>query len=296
MERLRSYFLNGADRLVSQGYIGMEIETMFVDANGAPISLECSKRMLELLSRSGWSVSQKKGNVTTELKKGESKILYELSRANIELAVEPSIGPCIVGKARSLLQEIYAAGSFVGAEPFFEPILEVDNPSELLVIPDERDAVWLELDGRTSLGNLAECSAVQFVFDVDPGEGIAILNRLGFAIDCFLEDYPQQSLWRKYIRESRAGYLPSRYGGPLVFKDIGDYCDRLAEHAVVLNGRLVPFKDAGDFDIPLFLRSIWWYFRLRRYGSRLCVEVRPLPRREDEKFQEQLEFVLSIIQ
>lgn len=293
---LEEYFLNGADRSSSLDRVGMEVETMFVDTNGTPISLECSKRMLELLSKSGWSISQKKGSIITELKKGGNKILYELSRANIELAVEPSIESCIVGKARNLLQEIYAAGNSVGAEPFFGPVLEVDDPAELLVIPDERDAIWLELDGRAALGNLARCSAVQFVFDVDPNDAIVVLNRLGSVIDHFLEDYPQQALWKKYIRESRAGYLPLRYGGPLIFKDFGDYCNELVKHAVVLDGKLVPPSDAGDFDIPLFLRSIWWYFRLRRYGSRLCIEVRPLPRREDEKFREQLESVLDIIE
>ena len=274
----------------------MEIETMFVDAGGVPISLAHSQQLFANLSDVGWEVSQKKGKLTTELKKDGNKILYELSRANIELAVRPSSVSVIVPAAQDLLGEVYDAGSSVEARPFFGPVLEADNPAELLVIPDARDAVWLELDGRAALGNLAQCSAVQFVFDVDPGEAITVMNRLGLAIDLFLQDYPQELLWRKYIGESKAGYLPSRYGGPLVFGDIEDYCDRLAEHAVVFGGKLVPFKDADNFDIPLFLRSVWWYFRLRRYGSRLCVEVRPLPRREDEKFQEQLEFVLSIIQ
>lgn len=31
----------------------------------------------------------------------------------------------------------------------------------------------------------------------------------------------------------------------------------------------------------LFLRSVWWHYRLRRYGNTLAVECRPFARRED---------------
>ncbi len=63
---------------------------------------------------------------------------------------------------------------------------------------------------------------------------------------------------------------------------------------VSVNG-LIPFDQAEDLNIPLFLRSIWWYFRLKSYGANLCVEVRPRPRKADLELDRQLEFVLDII-
>lgn len=86
-----------------------------------------------------------------------------------------------------------------------------------------------------------------------------------------------------------------RYGGPLFFKDIEDYCAQLAKHDVVVDSKLIPLNQVIDLDIPLYLRSIWWYFRLRRYGNTLCIEVRPLPRRSNRKFKEQFDFVMGIL-
>ena len=34
--------------------------------------------------------------------------------------------------------------------------------------------------------------------------------------------------------------------------------------------------------IDLFLRSVWWHYRLRRYGDTLALETRPFARRGDE--------------
>ena len=102
-------------------------------------------------------------------------------------------------------------------------------------------------------------------------------------------------MWRAYIAESKANYRSDRYGGPLQFESILDYCMRLSKHDVVQGATLVPFDAVGEIDIPLYLRSIWWYFRLKRYGKALCVEVRPLPRRADELLQSQLEKVFDLM-
>jgi cytidylate kinase len=68
----------------------------------------------------------------------------------------------------------------------------------------------------------------------------------------------------------------------------------LAKHDVVVDGKLVPFTEAKQ-DIDLFLRSIWWNFRLRRYNNRLCIEIRTLARRTDKDGQRDLDMVLSIL-
>ena len=84
-----------------------------------------------------------------------------------------------------------------------------------------------------------------------------------------------------------------RYGGPLLFADRHNYCLELSKNDVIQKGRLVPYDLVKDLDIPLYLRSIWWYFRLKRYGNRLCIEVRPLARQSDELLASQLRLTLD---
>ncbi|PJA94336.1 MAG: hypothetical protein CO133_00115, partial [Candidatus Komeilibacteria bacterium CG_4_9_14_3_um_filter_37_5] len=156
------------------------------------------------------------------------------------------------------------------------------------LIPDERDAIWLELDGRTALAPLARIASVQFTISVSPNNAINILNKLSSCLDIFLQDYPQDQVWKRYIRDSAAKYRSDRYGGPLAFSSLGDYCCSLIQHDVVQGSHLVPFAKVSHIDIPLYLRSIWWYFRLKRYGNSLCIEVRPMARKEDKEILRQL--------
>lgn len=211
----------------------------------------------------------------------------------MEVSTVASTPTQVLGVAESCLHQLYESARIFEAEPFFAPVLESNE--DLLVIPDERDAIWLELDGRSALAPLARTSSVQFTVSVAPPEAIGILNRLGQQIDTFLTDYPQEVVWRRYIAESSAGYRSDRYGGPLTFSSLENYCLSLSKHDVVQGARLVPFPDVDQLDVPLFLRSIWWYFRLKRYGNALCVEVRPMPRRTDDQFLCQLEKVLQIV-
>ncbi len=297
MERLLRYFTEGVENQEIGASIGTEVETSFVDRMDRPISVERSQKLFKLLiARHRWQIRQRKGELITELHRDGNKILYELGRQNIELATIPlsaKDGMGIITHAKSMLEGIYDVGEEVGAYPYFQPILPTDE--KLLIVPDERDAIWVELDGRPALELLARISAVQFTVAVPPQEAIRCLNRLGKYIGFFLKDYPQELQWRRYVKESRADYHPLRYGGPLFFSDLTDYCRKLLEHDVVTGSRLVPHEEAGDFYIPLFLRSIWWYFRLKRYGNTLCIEIRPLARRNDRYFQAQLDMVRDIL-
>lgn len=292
---LREYFTNGIGLYELGETIGAEIETQFLDGNGDPITTATSQLILQaLVSRGNWKIDKMKGALIAEIVSSDGdKILYELGRHNIELSMRPLPRDRVVADTREKLDELYIAAAERRAEPFFEPV--IDTCEDLLVIPDERDATWLELDGRRTLNLLARCSAVQFTIDVPATEAIRCLNALGSAIKEFLADYPQDVLWRKYIRDSAAGYDPLRYGGPLQFRNLDDYCEKLLRHKVVSGNRLVPFDLVPSADIPLFLRSIWWYFRLKRYGPKLCIEVRPIARNEDNDITEKLDMVMEII-
>lgn len=291
MQRLLNYFhdtqLAGplADR------IGMEVETSFIDKNGNPISVECSQEILQKLP---WQVVNTKGSWITELQTPDgSRVLYELGRQNLELSLIPYQANLVIQKGREFLDQIYSMAESVGAFPYFAPILETNQ--DLLMIPDERDSAWLKLDGRLALNLLANCSSVQFTFDVSFQQAIKYLAKLLSRLPEFLRNYPQDELWRRYIAESRAGYREDRYGGPSSFESVEDYCTQLFKHDVVSKARLIPQNEIDEYDIGLFIRSVWWYFRLRRYNDNLCVEVRPLPRREDSELQHQLQQVLDCL-
>lgn len=298
IERLKRYFLDGAEACPLGERIGVEVETSFLTDRvapffGAPVTPKMSQGIFSALVESGWLVRVMKGKLIAELERDGSKILYDLGRQNIELAAAPAVPVDAVRRVKELLSELYAAATAVGAYPYFKPILHTDQ--DLLVVPDERDAIWVELDGRAPLNLLARSSALQFTVDVSPDDAIPTINRLLAQRNSFLEAYPNEKMWREYIHRSAAGYRHSRYGGPTEFVDIDDYCVKLAEHAVVSGGRLVPFAEADGFDVTLFLRSVWWYFRLRRYAKRLCIEVRPIPRRTDHHIAADLAFVMDIM-
>lgn len=293
MDRLKRYFLDGVSSNNLET-MGMEVETQFVNDSGTPIGKDVSQKMFSYMLSRSWSVKTvKNGLITCLVDSKGNTFSYELGRQNIELSGMPLKVDRVLENTSSCLTQLYEAGEKYGAYPLLEPILL--GVEDLLVIPDERDATWLKLDGREALAPLARTSSVQFTFSVLPESAVTMLNRLGKQIKSFLGDYPQEAVWKEYIKSSLAGYRTDRYGGPLYFWSLEDYCRKIILNDVVSDGRLVPYNSTKDLDISLYLRSIWWYFRLKRYGESLCIEVRPLPRRSDAKFESQLEMVLRIV-
>lgn len=294
MQRLIDYFTIG---ITSQtlASVGTEIETQFLDAMRRPITTATSQKILhQLASTQHWHIETHKGTLITSLiDTDDNRILYELGRHNLEVATRPCHVDDVLSVAEHCLAQLYDAAHSCGAHPYHGALLE--SADDLLVIPDERDATWVELDGRDALMPLARMSAVQFTFSVTHRDAVPLLNRLSRHIDLFLQSYPQDILWRNYIRDSRAHYLPQRYGGPLHFASLEDYCTSLIEHAVVQGTHLTPYHDVDNLDIPLYLRSIWWYFRLKRYGDNLCIEARPFGRGADSKIHKDFTTLLTII-
>lgn len=293
MKNLIQYFSEGVISNTLQT-IGSEVETQFVSLDGSPITLETSQCIFRYLSQHGWKATQQKANLITGLTDCYGNTFnYELGRHNIEFGSFATNTNSVIDITLSNLQILYNAAEKFGAFPLFGPILQSNE--NLLAIPDERDAIWLQLDGKEALLPMATTSSVQFTFSASLTDAVPILNNFGRNISSFLEDYPQESIWRKYITGSKAGYKEDRYGGPLIFDSLKNYCWQLGQHDVVQGANLVPFGKVENLDIPLFLRSIWWYFRLKRYGDSLCIEVRPMPRGADEDIEKQLMKVLSFV-
>ena len=294
MRRLLDYFSNGITSQTLQS-VGMEVETQFVTTTGEPISVETSQAILRRLVEGlrGWRISKTKGGLITELIEDNGSILsYELGRHNIEFSSAPLTTSSIPFLPRMGLENLYFFAEELGAYPYFAPVLP--GSEDLLVIPDERDANWLKLDGRDALSPLARTSSVQFTISVSPNDAINILNGLGSNLDKFLLNYPQDLVWKQYIASSQANYRSDRYGGPLIFANLDNYCELLGRNNVIQGTQLIPLSQVTELDIPLYLRSIWWHFRLKRYGNSLCIEVRPLPRLNDNRFEDQFRQVTNI--
>lgn len=289
---LERYFTQNRVKTRGPWLVGAEIETSFQDGDGRPITLSTAQAIFRSLAESDWKVSEQKGSLITKLAHpAGGALLFELGRQNLEIATDPAAAADIVRHTRSMLDELYEVAALHGAFPRFEPLFPTGE--DLLVVPDGRDQTWLDVDGRTALRPLAAISAVQYTVDVPPEKALLCINGLLGRISAFRADYPQEGTWREYIRSSKAGYRTDRYGGPDRFEDVRDYCRKLLRHDVVTPEGLKPHSAVRDLDIPLFIRSVWWYFRLRRYGDALAVEVRPLARRADEKLDAQLAFVLD---
>ncbi|MCX6716467.1 MAG: hypothetical protein NTV72_00905 [Candidatus Taylorbacteria bacterium] len=281
-----NHFTKGLSRDF-RGWVGTEVETHFVDSDGHPITLECSQRIFRGIKKYKWQISAQKKDLITELKRDEEKILYDLGRQCIEFASRPAPTDLLYKEILSSLHELYDSAERCGAYPLFEPIIKTDD--DLLVIPDERDASWVKLDGRKALNLCARTASVQFTVETKgPRHAIKMLNHLANNRARMLEynPYPQEEIWKKYIKTSKAGYREDRYG-VVRPSSIKDYVEMLSAHKVVVNGVLIPFKE-GVQDIDIFLRSVWWNFRLRRYSNRLCIEIRTLARRCDVTIHENL--------
>ena len=254
MQKLISYFTDGISSETLQT-IGAEVETQFVDKDGKAVQTQTSQQMLRHLAENGWKVDCRKGNlITTLVDQDGNKIFYELGRHNMEVSTVASTPTCVLDVTRKCLDQLYESARMVGAKPYFAPILFGEE--DLLVIPDERDAIWLELDGRDALAPLARTSSVQFTISVAPKEAMGILNKFGKHIDSFLADFPQDAVWKRYIVDSSAKYLSNRYGGPLAFESLEDYCQALARHDVVQGSRLVPFQDVSNLEMSLYTQYL----------------------------------------
>ena len=174
MKKLIRYFTEG---ITSQTLhtIGAEIETQFVDKDGKPVETKVSQHMLRFLAEKQWKVEGLKGDlITTLVDKDGNRIFYELGRHNMEVSTKVSTQTGVIDIAKKCLDQLYKAASVFGAEPYFAPILSGEE--DLLVIPDERDAVWLDLDGRDALAPLARTSSVQFTVSVSPQEAVWGVN------------------------------------------------------------------------------------------------------------------------
>lgn len=290
MQNLVRYFTEGTASTTTWAAIGAEIETHFVDDRGTPISAETSAKL--------------QAANTSDLPWG---LTIDLGRQLFELQIAPCTSAAkLVETTQSALDWLYTIAAPQGAFPLHAPILEWEGP--LLWEPNTqgdanavRDSAFIQLDGRPALELLCRAASVQFTFDVNPSDAVLLLNALATA-KLHKRDYPNDQMWRDYITLSRAGYTAERYGGPKKFNSIKDYAIYIARQPIIMqNGQICrPTRAIGELGdshqaLNNALRNVWNFYRLRRYGNKLTIEVRPFSRRGDDKIAVDLALLEQIV-
>lgn len=146
--KIYEFLTLGTQSTVTGGKLGMEIETDFVQDDGVtPISESTSRKILA-------------GGDAGQL--WEPKL--ELGRQKIELAVPPQpTSQLLFEAAYEGLDWLYKRARNVGGFP--KPVPDFDYDGDLLWVQEERDEIWVSLDGRESLEELCRCSSIQFSVD-----------------------------------------------------------------------------------------------------------------------------------
>lgn len=268
MDMIQAYLTRGTEETVTGGSFGAEVETQFAREDGEPIGKDVLRRII------GADLSGVFFRPVT----------YDLGRQNIEIRIAPKPTMSLLGEAtQDGLGWLYEKMKDLRAHPVFAPMPFLDSTDQLLLLDDPRDQIWLEIDGAPALEKLARTSSFQLHVSVNPGDAVEVVNVLWEA-GVHNWDFPNDAMWGQYIQESNFPYATDRYGGPEGFRDIDEYCARLHEHNVVMHDGRVCNRSTQEInpDPDLFLRSVWWHYRLRRFGPTMTVEIRPIARRSDE--------------
>lgn len=278
--------VDGTHGTRSGARVGCEIETDFVDAaTGEPIALTTSRAIL----------------ATTDDRPPWCRHHLELGRQKIELAISPTEDVhALLERATTGLQWLYARAERFGAKPLAVPALVWPHP--LLAVENPRDQLWVEIDGAPALEPLCRCSSVQFTIDVHPDDAIGWIDQL-WRSRLHVRDYAANDrAWRTYLDASAAHHARTRYGGPDGFDgELGAYAREHARHPVLMHaGRAMTLDidralTSSDFSLDSYLRSVWWHYRLRRFGDTLALEIRPIARRSDHSLAAQWNAVADVL-
>ena len=292
---LRRYFTDGVIQRPDRTW-GVEIETFIMKRSGVPADADDCQAVFKQLERLGWTLRYEDGWIHSAQFDDGSVFLLEQGYHCIELASSVTNADSLIWSTKMHLGYLYQALEACELMAMQQPVIEWEG--NLLAPEDTRSAMWLELDGVES-GNIPPRTAsVQFTFAVRPELSIVRLNQLNARRGDFLRDYLQDALWHEHMATSHAGYRHDRYGGPGYFCDLEHYIQSLADHDAIDCNALIPYAEADlstNEQAHYFIKSIWWYFRLKRYGDVLCIEVRPLPRRSDDCLDDQLALVQKIV-
>ncbi|MFC1787886.1 hypothetical protein ACFLZY_01560 [Patescibacteria group bacterium] len=310
MKRLFDFFHNAKGCHPNKRRVGLEIETLFIDKNGLPISFPLSQAIFVSLAKTGdWKIAKEKNGVITHLVNPGSdfELFYELGWNNFELTTPTWLIEEIAwGEILANLDQLYSTAETLGAYPVFS-FTDDCLLHDTLALPDKRDHIWAELDGRQALRVLGHIATVHFNLDlVSLDQGMDYIRQINGYYSRAKSDptsHQHDEIWMSYIRNSKAQYETDRYGFAPDYSSY-HYFRRLSELKVVMtcqNNKLKlcrlarPFSQTEAVNLDLFLRSVWWHSRLRVRGGTLVLELRNNLRGADEMIEEEWTKIKQIL-
>ena len=296
MGRLRQFFEGAETTDASVRRVGLEVETLFIDASGEPLDEAQGRGVFAALRESGWRPDGDGPSARWDLRREGFLITPEVGAGNIEMITPPRQVRAVdrlVDETADRLEALYEAAKAERARPIFgayDGAQHVDN----ILLPDERDHKWAQVDGRPALKHLGHIASVHVTLDVasleEAFDWTAAVNDL--ARDRGWPAAETERVWSDYLTASRVDYDPGR-AGPAP-ESFDAYIEKLQSFHVVMDRtesgelrRLGPDPPRladieATVDLPTFLRTVWLQTRLRVIEGRLALEVRVVPRRSDE--------------
>jgi hypothetical protein len=259
--------------------------------------------MSKLVQKFFWNKNTETNKIITNIEKDGFNIIYELGWNLFELISPPyllSERKKLIQNCEEKLQELYQCADKYGAKPIFEPFDGFYNNT--LIIPDKRDKIWLELDGPV-LKELGHIASIHYNLSLSSiAEGMELIKKINKLYQKL--NIPPKSVrraWRKYIKNSWAKYEPDRYAAPP--ETFSQYCRKLSLFKVVMNKqgdelireKSIAFSALSTVNIDLFLRSVWWWTRLRKRNGKLILEIRGFPRQSDKKIRDNLKIIETLL-
>jgi hypothetical protein len=304
---IQRYFDSAIKTSTYGRHIGVEIETLAVDAcNRLPISIVQSQRIIQtLIAQYEWKPIAVFQGVCGAICKHDFIVNYDLGANLFEL----NTPPVPMREANALLRDIYARQGELyscmrrcGSEPLFEH--HDGHSSHTLIESTPMDRLYWQLNGP-ALGYLAHIAAVHISIDLQSiEEGMDWIGRLEAHWRNKGWPLPEsQSHWKKFVEESWAMHELARYGSPPLEWD--RYMDLLASLKAYFKADLdgvfllqppQPLYEVPDADLELFVSYVWWWTRLRVRNSKLVLELRAIPRGNDEDLLSALEDIRSLLQ
>jgi hypothetical protein len=286
--------------------VGVEVETLFVGGDGEPLGPVSAEGVFAALISRGWQRGEDSKVGGRELTNGDFALKPEVGAGNLEI-ISPARPvdelDTLLDDVLAHLEDLYAAAADIGAAPVAAPHdghPDVDN----IILDNERDRQWVDIDGREALRELAHIASVHVTVDLcSIDEGFAFIRELN---DLARErDWPPELVrasWQRYLQRSRCNYAAERFGqAPESF---ASYLELLRGFRVVvdrgpdgqLRRREEPPRLAdveSDVDLPTFLGTVWLDTRLRRMNDTLALEARFVPRTTDEALRHDVGAVLD---
>lgn len=305
MDRLYNYFYSAHTTDGGSRTFGIEIETLFVDrVTRSPIDERCSQLLMSHLAGTGeWKPKGISNGYILEMAVNGFVLKYDVGFNLLEITTPTALvsrKEALFTRLGERLEELYSAAASVNAEGVTSHC--DGSTAATIVLRSTNNFLDFYLNGE-SIANLTHIAAVHYNIDLESVEqGFTWMHKLTSYFKN--RDWPpseSRHYWEAFLAGSPARYEPERYGAS---PEPDDYLRTLARLKVYKN-RVTsePFLEnpprqfykCQQVDIEEFLASVWWWSRLRVRNGRLVLEIRAVPRNNDERLRTDFEDILRFL-